>query len=381
MRPVAAARKAWGGASRGARIAVVLVAVVVGLNLVTFGIDAVGGGNPYGPVSSSYTTGPVGTAALAELLGQAGHSVERHRDSPREAPVDVGATAIVLDPGLVDERDADALGRFVSGGGRLVVGGAPPSALLELVAPPPVHSSTGTELSRPLLPVPETQGVGEVRSAGGGAWASAGAALPVLGDTSSDVMLVATVGAGRIVLLADSSPLQNRLLGAGNNAALAVALAGEPERPVVFLESFHGYRDAGGLGAIPYRWRWALAGMTLAALVWMWARARRLGPPEPVARALAPARRAFVDAMAVNLARSRSPHEAIEPVRAEIRRRVAAASGLGPDATPEELAEAAARMSLGTRESAAAFGEVKSDAEVMAAGRALARVTGGHGWE
>jgi hypothetical protein len=124
-----------------------------------------------------------------------------------------------------------------------------------------------------------------------------------------------------VLLLARSSPLQNRLLGRADNAALGLALAGEAGRPVVFVETVHGYGLASGLAAIPDRWLWVLGGLLVAALTWMLARGRRLGPPERERRELPPPRRAYVEALGAALARTRSPQAAGEVVRSAIRSR------------------------------------------------------------
>ena len=133
---------------------------------------------------------------------------------------------------------------------------------------------------------------------------------------------MATSGAGRALLLADTAPLQNRLLDRADNAALALALAGPADRRVIFAESVHGFGQATGLAALPSRWRLALAGILLAALLWMASRARRLGPPEPAGEDQAPARREHVEALALALRRSRDPAAALAPVQAAARAQV-----------------------------------------------------------
>jgi hypothetical protein len=187
-----------------------------------------------------------------------------------------------------------------------------------------------------------------VRTAGPGSWSASGEALPALGGTGTTLLAVAAPGRGRALLLADSSPLQNRLLGRADNAALGLGLAGEPGRPVVFVETVHGYGLASGLAAIPDRWLWVLGGMLLAALTWMLARGRRLGPPERERRELPPPRRAYVEALGAALARTHAPAAAGDVIRDAIRARRGE-----PDAP------------------------VRDDAELLAAGRALAHLEGG----
>jgi hypothetical protein len=117
------------------------------------------------------------------------------------------------------------------------------------------------------------------------------------------VVALAGAGRGRVVMVADPSPLQNRLLARADNAALALALSGQG--PLTFVESVHGYGAATGLAALPADAGWALILLAAAALALMAARGRRFGPPEAARRELAPPRAAYVDALATTLARRR----------------------------------------------------------------------------
>jgi len=261
---------------------------------------------PAGPRSSSYATAPAGLAAYADLLRRAGHPVLRRQRPVAEERVAPGSTLVVLDARAVAPDEARAIGAFVRGGGRLIAGGTR--------AAPWLDRALGTEeltrvptpggAARPLAPVPEIAGVSEVRTADGGAWASLGPALPVLGRPDEPLAVVVRRGRGRALLLADASPLQNRLLGAADNAALGLAAAGRPARPVVFLETVHGYGSATGLAALPARAKWVLAGLLLAGLALVWSRARRLGPPEEEELPLPPPRADYVDALAGALLRT-----------------------------------------------------------------------------
>jgi len=318
--------------------------------------------DPGGPMSSSYATAPTGLAAYADLLAQAGHRVTQLRDAPAEARLDPRSTVVLLDPRLVGRADGRALRRFLDAGGRLVAGGAEEPRWLDAVLRrPPSWSRARTRLARPRAQVPETAGVSRVEAAGPGSWASTGDARPALGSGGRELLVVAPVGRGRIALLADASPLQNRLLAHADDALLGLELAGPAGRPVAFVESVHGYGRASGLGAIPTSWRFALGGLVLAALVLIWARGRRLGPPEALERPLPPPRREYVDALAALLERSRDPAAAIRPLQAELRRRLERQGPAG----------------LSAEEVEAALAAPKRPEDVLAAGRTLARLERG----
>ena len=187
-----------------------------------------------------------------------------------------------------------------------------------------------------------------MKTAGDGRWEADGA---LAGDEGS-LLIVRRAGSGRIALLADTSPLQNRLLDEDDNAAFALALSGRG--PLTFVESVHGYGPQRGLAALPARFGWALLGLLLAALVFMVARGRRLGPPERERRDLPPPRRAYVDALAATMARGKEREQAVAPVREEARRRLARRAGLREDARRRGVARGGARRRARRRRGARA---------------------------
>jgi hypothetical protein len=351
----------------GARLLVGVIGLLVVLNVVALVVSSISP-EPSGKDGSAYATQPRGAAAYAELLRRAGHPIGYLRDPLEDARLDPGGTVVVLDADLEHEERA-ALARFVRAGGRLVAAGE--NAGGGVVARAPRWSPEGPQIARPTLPVPETRGVGRVQSAGGGAFSAPGGALPVLGDDRA-LLAVARAGRGRALLLADASPLQNRLLAAADNAALGLALAGAPRRRVTFVESVHGFGRATGLAALPARWQLGLAIALLAALLLLLSRARRLGPPEDAGDEPAPARREHVEALAVALCRAREPEVALAPVREAARTQVIRRAALAPDAPDDAIGDAALRLGFEADEVAAmTSGPARGD--VLALGRALAR--------
>ena len=286
------------------RWASVLVAVVVGLNLVFFVVDLLFGG-PGGPRSSSLATSGDGLAAYSDLLELNDHPATAVRTN------DVGAThtAILAEPEAFDQDAAEALRRFVHEGGRLIAGGPSAVEWLELVssdAPSWAPSGSSRFVADPSAS--DTKGIRSIETTSGGVWTDLGSGRAVVGQPPSVLVAEDDVGDGTVVAIADVSFLHNANLARAENAALGLVLAGEHERPVSFLESVHGFGDARGWSAIPVRWRWAIAGVGMAALVFMWARGRRLGPPEGAASPPPPPRRAYVDALAGALARTKGEH-------------------------------------------------------------------------
>ena len=343
--------------SRRWRIALGIVALLVAVNLALRFLGTLTGGTPGGPRSSSYATSHHGAAAYAELLGSAGHPVEQVRKLPHQSPPSAASTVFLLDPPAVKSADLEALRTFVRGGGRLVAAGLSPEALRELVSPAP-QLAPGT-------PHVRVHGL-ELQTDGAAAWLPRG------------FLVTRRVGSGTIQLLADSSPLQNRLLGSADNAAFGLALAGQAERPVEFLESYHGYGTGSGLSALPLAWKLLLGGLGLAALVYVVARGRRFGPPEEEGRTLAPPRRLYVDSLAAVVARSKRRDAAVGPVRRQARDTVLRRATLPPDADDEAVRFAAGRLGLADEDTEALLRPARTDDDVLALGRTAARIRQDH---
>jgi hypothetical protein len=344
------------------------IAAGVAVVLVVLAIEALGfitGPGPQGPVSSAYATNTQGLAAWAELAARAGQPVTELRQPLGRAHLDPRATVVVLDPDALLRADGQRLLAFVRGGGRLVVGGLDPDSALTALTPSPPRWTTSaqpdvtpTRGGEAALP-----GVASVRTAAGGSWTETQGDSVLLQDSDGNPILMArTVGAGEILLLADPSPVQNAYLASADNAQLALGLGAR--RPVVFVESVHGYGTSRGLAALPAGFKVALLGLGLAGLLWVLARGRRLGPPDALDPQPAPPRAAYVHAMALLLRRSGPPDELTPVLRdaaeRELRGRPIAGRGL-------DEAQAAALEAKG------------SDPDVVALAGAVARLRGGPG--
>jgi uncharacterized protein DUF4350 len=352
--------------SRWWKIGIGAVAAIVGLNVALALIHQFSGGTPSGPASSSYSTSAKGAAAYASLLGRAGHSVDRLRQPPGDSHLDPADTVVVLDAPGVSDEDAQALRRFVRAGGRLVIGGPAGVWLRRVVPAGPTWSPVGPGALRTLAPAPELARVRRVDAPGDGSWIR-GSALPLLGERDRSLLAVASpAGGGRVLLLANAAPLQNRLLGQADNAALALALAGPKKRGVVFLEGYHGYGPASGLAAIPVRWWIGFGLLGLAVLTLMVASGRRFGPPQAVERDLAPPRREYVESLAGVLARSQPREAAVRPVRTRIQDLMGA--------TGPELHARAVERGVPEADADALEHPARSDADVVALGRVLEQV-------
>lgn len=342
---------------------------------------------PQGPTSSSYATAAQGLAAWAELLPRAGHPVSQLRQALGEAHLSPTSTLVVLDPDALTRSDGGHLSAFVRAGGRLIIGGRAPDAALASVLPDPPPWTAVARSSAAVAPaVADLAGVSRVATAGAGAWVDPGSFRVLVADASrAPIVLRRQEGRGTLYLLADTSPLQNRLLDREDNALFALDLAGGSERPVTFVESVHGFGVSRGLAAIPDRWWVALALFSVSALAWALARGRRLGPAEPPPAALGSPRRAYVQALALLLRRAGPTAELCEVMRAGILVELdARTSRYVPDRGPPDSAEREAVLRgagveqaqidcVLARRSSSRYAE-----DLLVLGSVLARVRGGH---
>lgn len=356
-------------------ITVAIVAVVVALNLLAGGLDrAVGGSQPTGPDGSSYAASAQGLAAYATLLTHFGHPIDRIRGPLDHASLDPRDTLVVLDPDVVTEDESAAMLEFVTAGGRLVIGGPSPYYLQRLRDTPPSWSPDSP--TRFTQTAPELGDIGVVVTAGQGQFDDLHGRAPLVREGTHVLVTQEHVGDGLMIFVADASPFQNALLAQGGNSAMALDLAGPSDRPVAFAEGVHGYGAARGLDALPARWKWALLGLAVAVLLFVWSRARRLGPPDRPARELPPPRAEYVDALARTLERTPDRGAALEPVRQWARARVESRGGLRAGATDEEIDRVAEQLGCRDDERAALRAPATGDADVLALGRCVARMSG-----
>jgi hypothetical protein len=385
----ASATERWRRVPLRWRIVLVVLAALAGLELVSSyvgGLAGSGSGGASGP-SSSYDSSAAGTEAMAQLLTDRGHRVDRLTTPLGQAALPAGSTVFVLDPTSWTASDTDALERALSQGDRVVLGGSPPGdgvlrALLDVTTAPRWRSvAAGT--THPVVDLPEVAGVQTVIATGSGTYVvgSSGSGDPVpLLRGPGGVLALAAQGRGTVVLLGSSSPIENGALGRADDAALALDLV-PPRSPVVFDEYDHGFgRPGDGLAGLPAKWRWGLGFILLAIVVWVLSAARRFGPPDRPGRITVPPRVQYVDAMA-SLHSTRSTDHLIEAaaaVRGEARRRLSRRLGLPPDAPDDVLADRLSRAgdtaSLPPETADAILRPPTTADDLVAVGRAMAEL-------
>lgn len=345
----------WRSLGSGQRIVAGVIGVVVLVNLALSAVEStIGGSEPGGPISSSFSTGDRGMEAYADLAAAAGHPVTRLRDplsAERLAPEspDGTVTVVIADPGASEqsapmtEAEAQVLVDFVADGGRLVVAGPTSWPIVQVVAGQQL-AAVDVEPVDELdvwLPVADVGGAQVLHGDAGLRWHDPGSLTPVAGSGGATSVLVGDIGQGRLVVLADSGLLHNKNLASGDNAAFGLGILGDQGSRVVFVESVHGFGRT-GLAAVPGAWKRAALALVVVVLVGLWAAGSRFGPPEPDRRSLRPPRRDHVDAVAANLHRvSPDATGAVAPLAADLRSQIARELHQPADASAAVLLRAA----------------------------------------
>jgi hypothetical protein len=299
-------------------VAVGVVALVLGALLVAGRPDD--GGPPLSPDG----TGPLGTKALVLLLEELGAEV----DVTPSAPTEAHDVALVLADDL-DDAGRAAVGAWLEAGGTLVV--ADPSSPL---APPAREATTAPALERG-CDVPALAGVARVAPSGG--------ALLVAGEGATSCFDGFVVVGDGLVAVGGAGAFVNGVLGDEDNAALAAALlAPAPGTRVAILQpplpggGTRSLADLVGDGVRSLLWQLAIAFVIFA----LW-RARRLGGVVAERQPVELPASELVVAVGNLLQQARHQEAAGNLLRDDLRRALAERLGLGPAASPEQVAEVA----------------------------------------
>jgi hypothetical protein len=324
-----------------------------------------------GPDGSTYVTTAFGTAAVAELLEGEGLAVSRLRAPYNASRLQPDVTLVMVDIGFAGfaSSELSAVTGFLEAGGRLVMAGAVPDDLLDVLADDvPEWESGGPDIA---FATEDLAGVKEVPLSGSGSFSRTGRGTPLLSaDDGTPVGVAWSLGGGSITWLADPTPLMNVGLERGDSAGLAVALV--QGRSATFDEYRHGFGGESLWQALPDGWTATLLLLAVAGLAALTAYARRLGPPEMVERQLRPDRAAYIESVAAILGRTRRLNESIGPVRARAKRLLAARAGLTHEASDDALRRAGEAAHLTTEEIEAVLDE---SGDALTTGRALARLS------
>ncbi len=304
-----------------------------------------------------------GYRAWYELLAREGVRAEefrRHHDALADSGIDTLVVAFpeAPVPNLWDAAERDALRAWVRGGGHLVDIGLTPAV--------DKNDSKGESV---FIDSPRRRG-GALR----GPWSPLVAALPqrgtqrlvpakgarvetLLRDDAGPLVVRYRYGRGEVVGVSDAALFENRAIGRGDAARLAVLVA-QPHRPggaVAFDESVRGdVVEKPWYRALTAPELLALALAALAGLLWLAYGIVSLGPPVRLRAPREPTSAEFLDAVAALYERARARDHAGDALLRDARRSL------------ERLPPTAENGALARRVQAARYESLSSDDALIA---------------
>lgn len=316
--------------------------------------------------------GADGARAIVHILRDQGVDViATTRRAETLERLDAGTTLVLTDPWSLSE---ETILDLVDAAGDTVVLDAD-GAVADLLAPGAGYAGYGDEAVEPDCALPAAQRAGDIEP-GRALTAPAGAegCYPV-GDGFALVQVPG--GAGHVTLIDGTVLFDNAHLPQRGHAALGLGLIGTHDRVVWYVPSFEDAEDGGAaptLGDLTPPWvspsivLLLFAG--LAAALW---RGRRFGPLVAERLPVTVRGSETLEGRARLYARAAEPAHAAELLRTGATARMARRLGLPPNASPVEVADAAAaRLGAPTDVTRAILTHVpSSDADLAALGRRL----------
>lgn len=355
------------------------IVIVAGVLIITLGIAAAlldPAPNPLDAGTSSFSAGPRGMKAAYLTLRELGYDVERSIEPMTALRAQPLITTLILsgeEP--ASDQDKRAFRAFVDQGGLLVAIGTNGGSAVGLVIPsdakPPSLFNESIEAFRPLVPSPLTRGAGEITmQADGERVFLPGTYVPLYGASlDNPVVAVASLGKGRVVWLADTTPFANAQLGEACNLRFLLNVVGAAsERRVVFDEHYQGHKRslASYTAGTPLPWIALQFGLVGVAV--LLTHSRRLGPVRAPHVDPRTSPMEFVEMLGTLYQRASARQAAVNAARMRVRRAIALRCGV-PVATDDETLARVAGAKL--RTDPAPIARLLADADSAAASTQL----------
>jgi hypothetical protein len=318
-----------------------LTAAAVSLLLTVLGVAF----SPEGNTSDSpttYSAGSGGAKAAYLLLNGSGYSVQRWERSLVDLPDT--ATLILAEPdGAPSMAERQALDRFIDRGGRVIASGTSGALFLpeHRVVPDPIAGATWKRLSS-RSPAAVTRAAPEITLAPRGFWIADNFVLPLYGDDDRLRAIKYDRGQGEVIWLASATPVTNAGLREPGNLEFVLACLGDPRRPILWDEYFHGYRQASSASLTTQPLAWIGLQLALLASAVLLTYSRRSGPVIPPATDSRLSPLEFVRTLGSLYERAGAASVAVDIALQRFRYRLTRRLGMPINATPDEL-EAAVR--------------------------------------
>ncbi len=291
---------------------------------------------------SSYSTKKRGAKAAYLLLEQSGYKVERWEKAPADLPVNPqNDLLIIAGPTQYPDRDeSNALRRFVTAGGTLLIAGVWSDSFA-----PESHVSFGKYRTsdaecKPSLPTRISRG-GPISMDRSIAWDKTRSLETLVHYTCEDEPVVVSymVGRGEVIWWASDLPLTNAGIRDKNNLNLLINSIGQDKR--ILWDEYFQTASAHEVVAFPPAVKWALLGQcALFGILLLFSYSRRSGPVIPLVPESRLSPLEFVDTLGNLYARAGAAQVPVEIAFQRFRQLAARRLGLYGTVSAQQLAQA-----------------------------------------
>ncbi len=293
--------------------------------------------------ATTYSAAAEGAKAAYLLLHESGYQVERWDRSPAELPDAQNTLLIVTDPTIPpSQADKDALGKFLSDGGVVVLAGPLSPVFVSDAAPADLPVSLGWQVFPAQAPSLQAADAAEIKLNTVASWPKPGEGVGLYGDDLRYTVMQYAHGPGHVLWLASSSMLSNAGLREANNLEFLLSTVGSKSRRILWDEYFHGHRTQAPVAETHPQITWLFGQLAFLAVAVLLTFSRRSGPQRaPMTESrLSPLE--YVRALGQLYEKAKAANVAVDIAYQRFRYAVTRRLGLRPSVTSDELSRAVA---------------------------------------
>ena len=293
-----------------------------------------------GVLPTSYSAGNTGAKAAYMLLEQMGYSPQRWNSDPRKLEqLPPHTTLVIAEPMSGEDQDIEAVRRFVTKGGRVLITGTGGRIFFPSHRVRPGIPHFQWKPYKAAEPSDLTRGIDEIMMAPQFYFDSSQGETPFLDDDERPVIRF-PYGSGEVVWWSSSDPLTNAAIREKNNAQLLLNSVGDVgQGQVLWDEYFHqnGKTVVDSIFESPLRW--GVLQIALIGLVVTFTFSRPFGPRRESVAIPRTAPMEYVETLAALYHRAGAAHIPVEVVYERFRAGLQRRYSVRTDATTEQVAQ------------------------------------------
>ena len=228
-----------------------------------------------------YSAGSGGCKAAFLLLKESGYHAQTWERPLRDLPDGKDKILLLVEPAAFPAREEkQRLELFLKTGGRLIAAGQFSAFYLPIndSVPDPLSTTTWKRVTA-LSPSPITHAAAEISMTAQAFWRANSSGIGLYGDADKPVVVEYTIGKGKVLWLAGSTPLSNAGLMEGGSLEFLLAAIGPPEKNTILWDEYiHGFTHSTGISRSNRLIGWIVLQFALFAVAILLAYSRRSGP-------------------------------------------------------------------------------------------------------